>query len=151
MQGQVYTELLRRPGPVFPALLVRKNALTRIGGLDETIATFQEWDTSIRLAQHDEFAFVGAPTFIYDRRQADSMSRNLPSDARGYEQVFTKYRWPILRRSGPKALASHYQTAARMYQRAQDVDEAKRCLRTAYLLWPLRPKAILRRLQRVVY
>ncbi len=150
MEGQVYDDLLRRPGPVFPGLLVRKKALLRVGCLDETIASHQEWDTSIRLAQHDEFAYVGAPTFIYDRRHADSMSRSPLLEAMGYEQVFAKHRWPVLRHLGPRALASHYQTAAGLYQTANDAAEANRCSRTAFLLWPFRPKNVLRHLQRFV-
>ncbi len=150
MQGRVYGELLRRPGPVFPGLLVRKQALMRIGCLDEAIRSYQEWDTSIRLAQHDEFAYVGAPTFLYDRRNADSMSRNPLLEAMGYEQVFAKHRWPVLRYFGPRALASHYQTAAALYQAANNVPQANRCVRAAFLLWPFRPKTFLRRLQRFV-
>ncbi len=150
MQGRVYRELLRRPGPVYPGLMVRKKALLRIGCLDETIASHQEWDTSIRLAQHDEFAYVGVPTFIYDRRHADSLSRSPLLEAMGYERVFAKHRWPVLRHLGPKALAVHYQMAAGLYQLAGNITAANRCSRTAFLLWPFRPKTILRHLQRSV-
>jgi glycosyltransferase involved in cell wall biosynthesis len=149
MEGQVYGELLRRPGPVFPGLLVRKKSLMRIGCLDESIVAYQEWETSIRLAQYNEFAFVGAPTFIYDRH-ADSMSRNRLLEAVGYERVFAKHRWPVLRHLGPKALAVHYQMAVGLYQMAGNITAANRCSRTAFLLWPFRPKTILRHLQRFV-
>jgi glycosyltransferase involved in cell wall biosynthesis len=148
MEGQVYKELLRRPGPMFPSLLVSKEALTNIGYLDEAIIAYQEWDTAIRLAKYYEFAFVPQPTFIYDCRHANTISKDLLRGARGYEQVFTKHGWSILRYLGPKVLASHYQTAASFYREAEDEIQARRCLLRAALLWPFRPKAIFRRAQR---
>jgi glycosyltransferase involved in cell wall biosynthesis len=148
-QGQVYKELLRNYGPAFPALLVSKESLDRIGYLDEKIVSFQEWDTAIRLARHYDFGFVSKPTFIWDCRHSDTISKNLRRAARGYEQVFTKHRSSILHYLGLKALACHYQSAADLYQKANEKAEARRCLLIAFLLWPFRPKAILRRTQRL--
>ena len=148
MEGWVYKELLRRPGPVFPSLLVSKEALTRIGCLDESITSYQEWDTAIRLAKHYEFAFVSRPTFIYDCRQEDTISRNLLRTAIGYEQVFRKHRWAVLKHLGPKALAFHYQTVAAHFRLAGDGRKALRYLLLAIFLWPFRPGAIVRRAQR---
>jgi len=148
MQGKVYKELLRRPGPMFQGLLVSKEALSRIGPLDETIVSYQEWDTAIRLAKYYDFGFVPEPTFLYDCRHADTISKDSLREAKGYEQVFTKHRWPILRHLGPKALAGHYQTAAHLYSRAEDEGDVRRCLTRAFLLWPFRPRTILRGVRR---
>jgi hypothetical protein len=54
-EGNVYRELLCRCGTLFPSFLVSKEALTRIGYLDETIVSYQEWDTAIRLAKYYDF------------------------------------------------------------------------------------------------
>ena len=122
MQGQIYKELLRKPGPMFQGLLVSKEAL---GPLDETIVSYQEWDTAIRLA-------------------------NLRRAAEGNEQVFTKHLWSIFCFLGPNALAWHYQTAAGLYFKAGDENNAHRCLRRAFLFSPFRPKTILSRVQRLI-
>ena len=148
MQGRIYKELLGRCGPMFQGLLVSKEALTRIGSLDETIMSHQEWDTAIRLAKYYEFGFVPEPTFIYDCRQADSISKDLFREALGYEQVFTKHFWPIFRFLGPKALVRHYKRAAHLYFEAKDEDNSRRCSTRAFLLWPFRPRTILRRTRR---
>lgn len=153
MQGQVYKELLRFKqtfGPTFPSLLVSSEALADIGYLDETIVSFQEWDLAIRLARRYEFMFVPKPTFIYDRRHANAISKDLLRTAIGYEQVFTKHRWSILRYLGPRALASHYETAAFFYREANYKGKANLCLLSAILLWPFRPRAILKRAQRLL-
>jgi len=148
MEGRIYADLLRRPGPMFQGLLVRKEALIRIGYLDESLIAYQEWDTAIRLARHNTFAYVPTPTFTYDRRSDNAISRYRLRAAVAYERVVTKHRWPILRHLGPRALATHFRTAAGLYRTANHAGEARRCLRTAFLLWPFRPRAILRHLQR---
>lgn len=149
-EGWAYKEMLRRPGPVFPGLLVSKKALDRIGLLDETIVSHQEWDLAIRLAQHYEFAFVREPTFIYDCRSADTISGDLQRTAQGYEQVFAKHRWAVLRHLGPRALASHYEAAATLYSAARQEEHARRCVKNAFVLWPFRPGTIVRRIQRLL-
>jgi glycosyltransferase involved in cell wall biosynthesis len=150
MQDEVYKQLLHRPGPMFQGLLVSKEALARIGLLDEAIMAYQEWDTAIRLAKYYEFGLVPEPTFIYDCSFADSMSKNAIQDAKGYEQVFRKHSWSIFWFLGPKALARNYHEAAHLYIVAKDEDNARRCLMKAFLLWPFRPRTILRGIHRVL-
>jgi glycosyltransferase involved in cell wall biosynthesis len=137
MEGWVYQELLRRPGPMFQALLVSKKALTDIGFLDEKIVSYQEWDTAIRLARYCSYEFIPEPTFIYDCRHANTISKNSCRGALGYEQVFTKHVWSILRYLGPRAVASHYQQAASVYWKAKDESNANRCLLRVIMWWPL--------------
>jgi glycosyltransferase involved in cell wall biosynthesis len=148
LAGQVYKEFLRKSGLSFPSLLVSKQALVRIGYLDETIVAYQEWDTGIRLAKYYQFDFVADPTFIYDCRHSDSISKDSLRNAIGYEQVFTKHRRAIVRHLGLKALVSHYDKAAKMYHDALDEENGQRCLRQALLWWPFRPRTILKYIKR---
>lgn len=148
LAGRVYKKVLCKPGPTFPSLLVLKESLLRIGYLDEQVIAYQEWDTAIRLAEHYEFEFIPDATFIYDCRNSDTISQNFSRDAVGYEQVFTKHRWAIFRHLGPRVLMSHYETAAQLYGRARDEQNARRCFRHAFLWWPFRPRTILKRIQR---
>jgi glycosyltransferase involved in cell wall biosynthesis len=149
LQGGVYRKLLQRSGTTFPSLLVSREAMRNIGDLDETIRSFQEWDTAIRLAKYYRFGFVPEPTFIYHRGSADSISKDLRREAMGYEQVFTKHRWEVLRYAGPRALASHYRMVAGLYRRGNDEVSARRFRHTANWLWPFRPRSILRTMQRL--
>lgn len=146
-RGQSYTDLLRRPGPLFQGLLVARDALEQIGLLDETIIAYQEWDAAIRLAREHEFEFLQEPTFVYHCDHEGTISKNLARNARGYEQVFTKHRRAILCRLGPKALSTHYLNAWSYYREAGEPAAARRCLISGLLLWPFRPKGILRALR----
>jgi glycosyltransferase involved in cell wall biosynthesis len=145
-EGRAYGPLLQRSGTTFPSLLISRDAVSRIGGLDETIQSFQEWDTAIRLAKHYEFGFVAEPTFVYHRGVADSLSHDARREATGYEQVLTKHRWAILTHCGPRAVASHYRTAASLYRKADDELAARRCLTMAAVFSPF---SVVRRVRRL--
>ena len=130
LRGQIYCDLLRRPGPMFPALMVHRDALVRIGLLDERIIAWQEWDTAIRLAKYYAFGFVDEPTFVYDCRGHDTMSKN-PRLVGGYEQIVRKHAWAILTHAGFGMLGAHYRDAAAVYEQSGRAADARRCLRYA--------------------
>jgi glycosyltransferase involved in cell wall biosynthesis len=150
LAGRVYRALLTHPGPVFPTLLVAREAIAKIGYLDENIISWQEWDTSIRLARYYKFGFVVEPTFVYDCRGTDTISKNKIRDAAGYEQIVCKHRLAILLHLGPRVLAQHYQIVASRYQTAEDERNARRCMWLSRLWWPFRPRLILQRLRRKI-
>lgn len=127
LQGNVYAKLLAKDGPMFPVLLVKKESLEQIGYLDERIKAFQEWDTCIRLAKYFPFTFVNEPTFIYDYRTSDAISRNAIRNGLGYEQNIFKHCSNILRYAGAGALSYHYGVASRWYREGHDQINARRC------------------------
>lgn len=143
LSGRVYSDLLIEEGPVFPALMVRRSALERIGLLDEQLVAFQEWDTVIRLAKHYRFAFVPEPTFVWDRQQLDTISGDFVRNGRGYEQVLHKHYLAILRHLGPRALGRHYNIAARWYARAGARGELRRCQLLALMWMALDPRSVI--------
>ena len=144
--GYIYRDVLNSEGPMFQTLLVRKTALERIGLLDERIVSFQEWDTSIQLARHFHFSFIPEPTYVYDCRGTDVISKQFRRAAIGYEQVVRKNLWPMLLYLGPTGLARHCESAALWYEKAEDVAAARRC-RLARRLWSgLSPTQYLRKI-----
>jgi len=121
---------------MYQALLVRAQALGAIGGLDETIIAYQEWDTAIRLAKRFEFAFVPEPTFLYDCRGTDTISKNLLRGAKGYEQILRKHLREIVLRVGPHAVSEHYCRLSSEYKMAGDESASRRCRQLSYAWWP---------------
>jgi len=115
LSGNIYRNLLLAPGPMFQSLLVQLSALKQIDYLDEAIVSYQEWDTSIRLAKEYEFGFVEEPTLVYYRRTSETISSNPTRSAKGYEQVVKKHKNEIVSRVGHKALAQHYAIIAMLY------------------------------------
>jgi len=145
--GEVYERLLLNEGPMFQTMLVRREALNKIGGLDERIVAFQEWDTALSLARHYEFGYVTESTFVWDCRRGDTMSKNFLHAGRGYEQVFQKRFVDILLTAGPSAIAEHYRRAAKWYQDADAGGDAARCTRWARVWTALDLRSAARRVR----
>lgn len=119
LRGEVHLPLLRSPGPVFPGLLIHRDALVKIDGLDESILSYQEWDTSIRLARHYPFAFLPDPTFIYHCHAGETISKDRAREAIGYEQIIRKHRLDIIRLAGWRTLAGHQLRICNFYRAAR--------------------------------
>jgi hypothetical protein len=129
---------------MYQCLLVRKSALERIGRLDESLVSHQEWDTAIRLARHYPFGFLARPTFVYHRRAEGTVSGNKLNQARGYLQIVEKHKQAILSIVGCRPLARHYWWAAGLYRSAGDEPAARRCDRLS-TLWRLLGRVAFRR------
>ncbi len=113
--GNLYKNLLKHPGPMYQGLLVKKESLERIGYLDETILSYQEWDTTMRLAQYYKFEFVETPLFIYHCHKDETISKDMKRDADGWAQIVEKNRKEIFEVAGREALNQHYIILARKY------------------------------------
>jgi glycosyltransferase involved in cell wall biosynthesis len=144
MSGDIREALLERPGPAFPALLVRAQVLTAIGGLDESLVAYQEWDTSIRLSNLTEFSFLPEPTFIYDLRGLDTISRDARRSVQGYEQVVRKHLRAILRAGGPSLVAVHLRESARQLRIGGSRVRALQRLLLSAIVWPFAARDLAR-------
>ena len=136
LNGFIYEKLLRAPGPTFPGMFMRTEAFHEMGGLDEDVIAYQEWDTAIRLAKRHAFGFVPEPTFVYDCTGNDTISKNLTRSVRGYEYVVNKHRSQIVWCLGPKAMSQHLATIAGFYSEAAASDQAAKAKLQSLLWWP---------------
>jgi glycosyltransferase involved in cell wall biosynthesis len=103
----VYKDLLIGPAPFFPTMLTSKRALESINYLDENVPSYQEWDTSIRLAEKCEFIFLKEPTFLYYFHSGETISKNLLKDIEGYEYIIKKFESKINKYCGKKVWFNH--------------------------------------------
>jgi glycosyltransferase involved in cell wall biosynthesis len=136
LSGYIYAELLKYPSPMFQGLLVEKEALKKINYLDEKIITYQEWDTSIRLAKYYPFGFVPQPTFVYDCQGKDTMSKNMLRDVEGYKQVFNKHFFEIFKLFNPRIIAQHYSMISSRYSSLGNYSAAYYYRFISLLWWP---------------
>ncbi len=126
LDGSVYKDLLSRPGPLYPCLLVPKRCFEEIGFLDEQTPSYQEWDTCIALARKFDFVFVDKPLMIYHTHGGETISRDRIREAKGWQYVVEKYKAEMLHHIGRTALARHYERIATLYLRAGDLARAKK-------------------------
>lgn len=146
MQGHIFSDILQRPAPMFQGMLIRKSALEKIGYLDDCIISYQEWDTAIRLAKYFEFAFVPEPTFVYDCRGSDTISKDMIRAVNGYKQVVLKHREEIIEYSGRSSMARHYKLIASQYSSLGIWNEYLKYLVKAILLQPLLAVGLMKRI-----
>lgn len=140
MKGDIYRELLCRPGPAYQTLLVAHDALEAIGPLDETLPAYQEWETCLRLAKSFRFGFVEEPTYLYNRQEAISISKSANNSADGYIQILKRYESEIEDLCGKKALGSHYLRASYFLMRAGRKKEAMVWYRNAWKMNPFQAR-----------
>ncbi len=113
-----YKCLLAKYGPMFPSLLVRRQCLVEIGFLDECVPSYQEWDTSIRLARRNNFGFINQPLFVYHLHQGETISKDVAREALGVSYIAQKHREEIVRVAGAAVYRRHCLDIAERFRRA---------------------------------
>lgn len=90
--NQSFKFLLQTPGPMFQGLIVSKDKLEEIGFLDESIVSYQEWDTSIMLSRICDVIHIESPLFNYHFHSGETISKDKYKDVCGYKQIVDKYK-----------------------------------------------------------
>lgn len=103
----VYPVLLSQQGPLFPTMLVSRQALEKIDFLDENVPSYQEWETSIRLAKYCRFIYLREPLFIYYLQEGETISKSKKGDIMGYQYIIDKFESEIKRVCGEEAWQKH--------------------------------------------
>lgn len=111
--ANAYRRLLLHSGSMLQGILTSKEALIKIGLLDEACPSYQEWDTSIRLAKMCRFIHIREPLFIYHLHSAETISKDKKKDIYGYQYVVDKFRDEILLHVGSDTLNDHLISNAR--------------------------------------
>lgn len=123
-QGNIYKDLLKKAGPLFPGLLVNIECFKTVGLLDEKIVAHQEWDLSLQLAKEYPFGFLREPLFLWYYDGHEAISSNKRRGAEGYLQIVEKYKDDILMCHGSKILRKHYMEIASAFYYIRDYKKA---------------------------
>lgn len=102
-----YMRMLENPAPLFPSMLISKTSLIAIGYLDENVASYQEWDTSIRLAKICTFIHIQEPLFTYYLHEDITISKDTLRDFLGYQFIIEKHMNDIIEYCGEKTFQDH--------------------------------------------
>jgi len=71
------------------------------------VPSYQEWESSIRLAKKCRFIHLQEPLFVYHLHIGETISKNNKRDVEGFQYVVDKHRSDILRLCGAKVLNRH--------------------------------------------
>ena len=106
--SDLYSILLSSSPPLYPTMLVSKLALDRIGYLDESVPSHQEWETAIRLSKVCRFIYIKKPLMIYHiHSHIRRISEDKIRDAAGNLYVIEKFKEDIVRYCGKEVLSKN--------------------------------------------
>ena len=106
--GSVYKWILKESFCNFEVLFTSKTNLEKIGYLDESVPSFHEWDTAIRLAEKFEFIYIRKPLSIYHLHDGETISKDRKRAIDGNEYICEKYKFEILSQIGKGELVRRY-------------------------------------------
>ncbi len=102
-----YSTLLQTRAMLFPTIITSKKALEKIGYLDEQVPSFQEWDTSIRLARYCKIIHLKEPLMVYHAGSGDAISGSSTKHVEGLHYIINKYENDIKELCGDEAWLKH--------------------------------------------
>jgi len=115
LQGNIYKQLLRSPSIDFITPLVKRECLEKIGFLDELVASYQEWDTLLRISKYYRFQLVPEKLAVYHYHSGETISKDIGKDLLGYVYIVKKHRRDILRNCSRAVMAHHYRELTSRY------------------------------------
>jgi len=98
-----YSSLFKSPAPLYPTILVSKIALEKIEYLDENVPSYQELDTSIRLAKYCKFIHIKDPLMIYHIGDSHAISGDALKNIEGWYYNINKHEGDIKKFCGEEA------------------------------------------------
>lgn len=96
-QGNITADILKECFVPSPSVMVRKQALSIIGGFDETLPSCQDWETWIRLSLAGfQFTVVPEAVTYYIKHSGPTIGMS-PRAKDGYRMLYKKHFWTLLR------------------------------------------------------
>lgn len=146
VEGWLFEDLLRRNFITTDAAIIRRDALLKLGGFDETITGTEDWDLWLRLAGSSPVLYSRQPTFVY-RLRANSLSRDRQRMDRMRFRTLVKadqlYPGKVRRasRAVRRSVADAHNGLGAMYVRSGDWGLAKAHFGTSLQLCPVQGRA----------
>ena len=135
-EGDILVALLRSSFVSTQTLMVRRDALLRIGGFDAALPALEDWECMLRLAPLGPVAFVDE-TLVHQRFSDNSLTRSWEKRLAAQQRVLDKHA--ALFAAHPEILAGHLVTVAGALRRFGRHEEAAARIHRALRLVPLRP------------
>ena len=140
-EKMAYSQILTGYNPHLITIIVEKDAIQKVGGFNEAVRAYQEWELNIRLSKAYSYRFINEVLAIYHIHSEPSISKDLGLSANGYLDVITTHREEMIEVCGKKTMAMHYARAGRLFIEAGKLDQANACFKQARFVYPTYPKA----------
>ena len=131
-------EILKRPGPFFQSIMIKKNVLNKMPLVfDKKAVPSEDWDFFIQLSKLNlKIGYVPEPLFTWNI-QHDSQSLNLENEAKALSYIVSKHYDEIKKIHGIRGLSAHYRRIARLYERMSEDKNITKFYAEAFKINPL--------------
>jgi len=128
-------QILICPGPLFQCMLIHKESIPDIENyINEKLISSQEWDFIIQLfLKGVSFSNVNEVLVTW-KIQNDSITSDYKKSAIGYQIIVEKHKNIILNQVGNNTLSDHYRRIARLWENANNLNEARKNYKLAYIV-----------------
>ena len=126
IEGDIYQKALKQ-GYVshMITILVKREAVTAVGGFDTQFTVCQDDDLCLRLSKICKFGLIKEQLAIVHNDATFRSFYDLNGYADGWKKLFFKFRNEILEFCGPQILANHFYEVALMYAKAGNTKASK--------------------------
>lgn len=137
--GDILRPLLSANFVGTPTLVVRRSLLQEVGGFDESLGRFQDWELVIRLAAVSPFRLIDEPLVIA-RDTAGNISSNAPAGVAALRAILE--RQAALYERFPTAAFDALATLGHLECLSGEYDRARSSFRRALRIRPTSPKVL---------
>ena len=130
-------EILKRPGPFFQCVMLKKELITSINNpFDTNSIPSEDWDFFIELSKLKlTITHINEPLFTWNIHN-ENQSLNLDKEAKALEYIITKHNNYIQSEHNQIILAEHYRRIARVYEKNKNWKEIKKYYTKAFKVNP---------------
>jgi glycosyltransferase involved in cell wall biosynthesis len=121
-----------------PGWLVRRELLVRVGGFDEGIRSWDDWELGLRLWQVTRLTVADEPLWVQDRLAGGGLTR--AEHARAYDLRIIMQKHAALWHGRSDVLARHHYTIGRTLSLYEARPSGRAELRQALRIRPLAPR-----------
>jgi glycosyltransferase involved in cell wall biosynthesis len=133
LAGDISIKQLRTNLIGTPTLLVERTILEKVGGFDEALDRFQDWELIIRLSKVSRVLFIPEP-LVLAHISPDSLTKNLEAQAKALEHILDKHAesysvYPAIR-------AKHEKTIGHCYCMSGEIEKGRHAFLRSLTLVP---------------
>lgn len=100
-EGNVFHHLLQGWCPALSTFIIRRSSLLEIGGFDENLPSFQDYDLFLRLAKNNSiFAVISEPLVTKIVHESQQVSRTWISKLKGFQMFRERWRADMINQLG---------------------------------------------------
>lgn len=129
-EGNIHQELLKGNFITTQAVLIKKECLQKVGGFDDSLPRFQDWELFLRIAKHYEFRHIAEPMVLAYYTDG-SISSKPQAMIEAFEIILDKHIDDY--RQHKTLYAAILTTLASLYRQDKNLKKSRQYLLNAFL------------------